>query len=145
MSRSVNRVLLIGNLGADPELRYTKGNTPVCNMRIATSYTPRAQEGGQEQVEWHRVVAFGEQANACAKFLAKGRQVYVEGRNATRVYEKDGQRHQSTEVIVERIVFLGSRADGQPANTNQQKPAPKQYDGPEPDEGPGIGDDNIRW
>lgn len=107
---SVNKVILIGNLGADPELRYTpNGNRPVCSLRIATSEVFKDKSGQrQEQTEWHRVTVWGEQAENCNKYLSKGRSVYVEGRLQTRSWDdKDGQKKYSTEVIAERVKFLG--------------------------------------
>lgn len=112
---SVNKVILIGNLGADPELRYTpNGNRPVCSLRIATSEVYKDKSGQkQEQTEWHRVTVWGEQAENCNKYLAKGRSVYVEGRLQTRSWDdKDGQKKYSTEVVAERVKFLGGAGGG---------------------------------
>lgn len=107
---SVNKVILIGNLGADPELRYTpNGNRAVCNLRIATSETFKDKAGNkQEQVEWHRVTVWGDQAEACHKYLSKGRSVYVEGRLQTRSWDdKDGTKKYSTDIVADRVLFLG--------------------------------------
>ena len=107
---SVNKVILIGNLGADPELRYTpNGNRPVCSLRIATTEVYKDKAGQkQEQTEWHRITVWGDQAENCNKYLAKGRSVYVEGRLQTRSWDdKDGQKKYSTEVVAERVKFLG--------------------------------------
>jgi single-strand DNA-binding protein len=112
---SVNKVILIGNLGADPELRYTpNGNRPVCSLRIATSEVFKDKSGQrQEQTEWHRVTVWGEQAENCNKYLSKGRSVYVEGRLQTRTWDdKDGQKKYSTEVVAERVKFLGGGQGG---------------------------------
>ena len=107
---SLNKVQIIGHLGADPELKYTPSNRPVCNLSIATSETWKDKQSGEkkEKTEWHRCQVWGELAEVCAKFLAKGRQVYVEGKLQTREYEKDGQRRFSTEIVVSNVVFLGS-------------------------------------
>jgi single-strand DNA-binding protein len=108
---SVNKVILIGNLGADPELKYTPSNRPVCNLRIATNEVFKDKSGQrQERTEWHRVTVWGEQAENCSKYLAKGRSVYVEGRLQTRSYDKDGQKHYATDVVADRVVFLSDGA-----------------------------------
>lgn len=106
---SVNKVILVGNLGADPELKYTPSNRALCNLRIATTDVFKDKGGQrQERTEWHRVTVWGEQAENCSKYLAKGRSVYVEGRLQTRSYDKDGQKHYATDVVADRVVFLGS-------------------------------------
>ncbi|HLK92945.1 MAG TPA: single-stranded DNA-binding protein [Polyangia bacterium] len=105
---SVNKVILIGNLGADPELKYTPSQRPLCNLRIATTEVYKDKSGQrQEKTEWHRVTVWGDQAENCNKYLAKGRSVYVEGRLQTRSYDKDGQKHYATDVVADRVVFLG--------------------------------------
>jgi single-strand DNA-binding protein len=105
---SVNKVILIGNLGADPELKYTPSSRPLCNLRIATSEVFKDKAGQrQERTEWHRVTVWGDQAENCSKYLAKGRSVYIEGRLQTRSYDKDGQKHYATDVVADRVVFLG--------------------------------------
>lgn len=116
---SLNRVTLIGNLGRDPELRYTANGQAVTEFSMAMSerFTSNGQQ--QERTEWANIVVWGGQAEACAQYLAKGRQVYVEGRLQTRNYEKDGVKHWRTEVIASQVVFLGSK---------QQDDAPA-YDG----------------
>ena len=109
---SVNKVILVGNLGADPELKYTPSNRPVCNLSVATNEVWKDKGGQkQERTEWHRVNVWGEQAENCSKFLAKGRMVYVEGRLQTRSWDdKDGKKRYSTEVVADRVVFLGGGA-----------------------------------
>ncbi|HSY40643.1 MAG TPA: single-stranded DNA-binding protein [Polyangia bacterium] len=110
---SVNKVILIGNLGADPELKYTPSQRPLCNLRIATTEVYKDKSGvRQEKTEWHRVTVWGDQAENCNKYLAKGRSVYVEGRLQTRSYDKDGQKHYATDIVADRVVFLGSGAGG---------------------------------
>lgn len=110
MRNSVNRVELMGNLGADPDLKYTPSGKAVCNLRIATNETWKDKSGQtQTRTEWHRVTVWGKQAENCAKFLAKGRQVMVEGKLSTRMYEKDGQKHYVTEVVCKTIQFLGGK------------------------------------
>jgi len=106
---SVNKVILIGRLGKDPEIRYTPSGTAVTNLSIATSFKPK---DGEEKTEWHRCVAFGKTAEICGQYLHKGSQVYIEGRLQTRDREdKDGNKRFTTEVLVERMQMLGSRAD----------------------------------
>jgi single-strand DNA-binding protein len=110
----LNKVFIIGNLGRDPELRYTQTNRPVTTLNVATtrSYT-NADNQRIEETEWHRVVVWGAQAEHCNKYLAKGRQVHVEGRLQTRSYEdKDGVTRYSTEVVAEWVQFLGQRPAG---------------------------------
>jgi single-strand DNA-binding protein len=111
---SVNKVILIGNLGADPELKYTPSQRPLCNLRIATTEVYKDKSGQrQEKTEWHRVTVWGDQAENCNKYLAKGRSVYVEGRLQTRSYDKDGQKHYATDIVADRVVFLGSGGGGE--------------------------------
>jgi single-strand DNA-binding protein len=110
----VNKVILIGNLGRDPELRYTQSQTPVCQLSLATTraYTNRNNER-VEETEWHRVVVWGKQAEFCNQYLTKGRQVYIEGRLQTRSWDdKDGNKRYSTEVVADTVQFLGSRGEG---------------------------------
>lgn len=111
---SVNKVILVGNLGADPELKYTPSNRPVCRLSIATTEVWKDKDGQrQERTDWHRIVVWGPQAENCAKFLAKGRQCLVEGRLRNRSYEaKDGTKKYTTEILADRVLFLGS-GDGQ--------------------------------
>ncbi len=105
---SVNKVILIGNLGADPELKYTPTNRAVCNLRIATNEVWKDKAGArQERTEWHRVTVWGDQAENCSKYLSKGRPVYIEGKLQTRQYDKDGQKHYATDIIADRVQFLG--------------------------------------
>ena len=110
---SVNKVILVGNLGADPELKYTPSSRPLCNLRIATTDVYKDKAGQrQEKTEWHRVTVWGDQAENCNKYLAKGRSVYIEGRLQTRSYDKDGQKHYATDIVADRVVFLGSGGGG---------------------------------
>lgn len=106
---SVNKVILVGNLGADPELKYTPASKAVCNLRVATSESWKDKASGEkkESTEWHRVTVWGDLGENCAKYLAKGRTVYVEGRLQTRSYDKDGQKHYSTDIVADKVVFLG--------------------------------------
>jgi single-strand DNA-binding protein len=109
MAGGVNKVILVGNLGADPDMRFTPSGQGVCELRIATSESWNDKNGQrQERVEWHRVVVWGKRAEVCAKYLSKGRQVYVEGRIQTRNYDdKEGNKRYITEVIANDVQFLG--------------------------------------
>jgi single-strand DNA-binding protein len=113
MAGGVNKVILIGNLGADPETRYTQGGQAVTNFRIATSdrWTDRNGQA-QERTEWHRIVTFGRLAEHCRDYLSKGRQVYVEGRIQTRQWEdKDKNKRYTTEIVAQTVQFLGARGE----------------------------------
>lgn len=104
----LNKVTLIGNLGADPELKHTQSGQSVCNFSLATTKKWTDQAGQkQEKTEWHRIVVWGKQADSCGQYLAKGRQAYVEGELQTREYEKDGIKRYVTEIVASQILFLG--------------------------------------
>ncbi len=111
---SVNKVILLGNLGRDPETRYTTGGDAVCNLNIATSEQWKDKSGEkQEKTEWHRVVLFGRQAEIAGEYLKKGRSVYIEGRLQTRKYtDKDGVEKYSTEIVGDRMQLIGSAREG---------------------------------
>lgn len=125
---SVNKVILVGHLGADPELRVTKSGTPVCNMRLATNNVYYDKEGSkQEETNWHRVVTWGKQGETCKTHLSKGRQVYVEGRIQNRSWEdKEGNKRYADDVVSSRVVFLGGgrAAEGPPPPAHSPTPAP---------------------
>jgi single-strand DNA-binding protein len=112
----VNKVILIGNLGANPELRYTQGGQAVANFRIATNEKWNDKNGQtQERTEWHRVVVWGKLAELCNQYLVKGRQVYVEGRLQTREWtDKENKKNYTTEVVAQQVTFLGGRDGAQP-------------------------------
>lgn len=105
----INKVILVGNLGADPETRTTAGGTAVGNLRIATTERRKDKDGNwSDHTEWHRVTLWGRDAENAAKYLKKGRQVYVEGRLQTRKYQdKDGQDKFATEIVADILKFLG--------------------------------------
>ena len=111
---SVNKVILIGNLGSDPELRNTSGGNSVCNFSIATNEVWTGKDGQKnERVEWHKIVVWGKQAENCQQYLKKGRQVYIEGKNQTRSWDdKDGVTRYVTEVVARQVVFLSGGSDG---------------------------------
>ncbi|UCD18428.1 MAG: single-stranded DNA-binding protein [Candidatus Zixiibacteriota bacterium] len=108
---SVNKVILIGNLGKDPELRYTPGGQAVANFSLATSEKWRDKDGAmQDKTEWHNIVLWGRQAEIAKEYLSKGRQVYIEGRIQTRSWDdKEGNKRYTTEVVAQRLQFLGTR------------------------------------
>ncbi len=111
---SLNKAMIIGRLGGDPEVRYTQSNTAVATMNIATSEKYRDANGEmQETTEWHRVVAWGKLAEVCQKYVKKGSQIYVEGPTQTRQWEdKEGQKRYTTEIKVLTLQLLDSRQDG---------------------------------
>ena len=128
---SINKVILIGNLGADPELRYTSGGTPVADLRLATSRKFKGRDGGmQEDTQWHRVVVWSKQAENCKEYLSKGSQVYIEGRLQTRQWEdRDGNKRYTTEVVAETVQFLGGRGGGG-GGGYAEPPPPDDIDAP---------------
>jgi single-strand DNA-binding protein len=113
MARGVNKVILVGNLGQDPELRYTGGGTAVCNLRLATNESYKDANGEWvEKTEWHSVVAWARLAEICNEYLHKGSQVYFEGSLQTRSYEdRDGNTRYTTEIKAREMMLLGGRDD----------------------------------
>jgi single-strand DNA-binding protein len=111
MARGINKVILVGNLGADPETRYTTNGSAITSIRIATSESWKDKQTGeqQERTEWHRVKFFGRLAEIAGEYLKKGSQVYVEGKLRTDEYEKDGIKRYSTDIIADEMQMLGSR------------------------------------
>jgi single-strand DNA-binding protein len=109
MAGGVNKVILVGRLGADPDMRYTPSGQGVCELRLATNESWTDKNGQrQERTEWHRIVVWGKRAEICSKYLSKGREVYIEGRIQTRQYDdKDGNKRYMTEVIAQDVQFLG--------------------------------------
>ena len=112
MTRTVNKVMLIGRLGTDPDLKYTASGTAVTSFRLATTRYSKGPDGlAHEDVEWHSIVAWDKLAETCTQFLSKGRLVYVEGRLQTRSWDgPDGQQHYRTEVVIHEMLMLDSRA-----------------------------------
>lgn len=110
--RGVNKVILIGNLGADPELRYTASGTAVAKFRIATTEFFTDKQGTrQERTDWHRIVAWGKLAEICGQYLSKGKQVYIEGRIRNDSWEQDGVKRYSYEIVADNMQMLGSAGD----------------------------------
>lgn len=112
----LNKVILIGNVGADPEVRQTSGGTSVCELSLATSESYKDKDGNRTtKTEWHRIVVWGATADNVGRFVKKGSKVYVEGRIQTREWEdKDGNKRYTTEIIASQVTFLDSKRDGAP-------------------------------
>lgn len=139
----LNKIQIIGNLGADPELRYTQSGAAVANFNVATSRRYKDGAGEQqEETEWFRVVAWQRLAETCAQYLAKGRQVYVEGRMQTRTWEdQQGQKRYMTELVAQEVKFLGGR-DGSGGGGGDGQGAPAGDSGMGSGGGSGGGDIN---
>ena len=153
MAEGLNRVQLIGNVGQDPELRFTQSGQGILNMRLATNERFKGKDGEwQDRTEWHTVVVWGKRGEGLNKVVSKGTQLYVEGRLQTRSWEdKTGAKRYSTEVVAEKVLLLGSKGGGGRRSADD-------YDGPPADGGYGggggggspssSGDDDIpfgRW
>lgn len=124
---TVNRVILVGNIGKDAEIRYTTGGAAVSTLSLATTevWNDKASGQRQERTEWHRVVVWGKQAETLSEYLTKGRQIYIEGRLQTRQWDdKDGNKRYTTEVRTDRIVLLGGRSSTGEAGAVQQGSSP---------------------
>ena len=136
MARGINKVILIGNLGRDPEMRQTDGGSAVANFSVATSETWKDKASGeqQERTEWHNCVAFARLAEICGEYLAKGSKVYIEGSLRTSTWEADGVKKYRTEVMVRDMQMLGG--DGQ-----QRQSKPAQTDPNYVDDGSDLDDD----
>ena len=130
---SVNKVIVLGNLGRDPELRYTANGAAVCNIALATSRNWKSKDTGerQEETEWHRVVFYDKLAEVAGEYLKKGRPVYVEGRLKTRKWQdKDGKDNYTTEIVAESMQLLGGREEGGEARAPAPRPAPSRAPAP---------------
>lgn len=139
MARGVNKVILVGTLGQDPEVKYLTNGNAVCNLSLATSEQWKDKQTGEkkEKTEWHRVVMFGKVAEIAGEYCRKGSQVYIEGKLETREWEKDGVKRYTTEIKVDMqgtMQLLGGKpADGssQPKPQQQSKPQPSQQAAPD--------------
>lgn len=122
----INKAILIGNLGADPEVRYTQSGSTVANFNMATNERWKDQNGEQqEQVEWHRVIAFGRKAEICEEFLAKGSKIYIEGRIQTRKWgDKDGVTRFATEIVARTVTMLDTKGGGSSRPPEPPPPEP---------------------
>ncbi|MBU4053115.1 MAG: single-stranded DNA-binding protein [Proteobacteria bacterium] len=122
----INKAIILGRLGKDPEVRYTQDGRAIANFTVATSEEWKDKDTGdkKERTEWHRIVAFNKLGEICGEYLAKGKQVYVEGRIQTREWtDKDGGKRYTTEIVASDVQFLGSKQDGPqtPRATQDQK------------------------
>jgi single-strand DNA-binding protein len=131
----LNKVMLIGHLGRDPELKYTPGGAAVATFTVATAEPYKDKDGNwQERPEWHRLVVWNKQAENAAEYLKKGQLVFVEGRLQTRTWEKDGQKHYTTEIVVFNFQMLGRKGEGGggapdiPPPSDDLAPPPPQSD-----------------
>ena len=121
MARGINKAIIVGNLGRDPEVRYTANGNAIANITVATTESWKDKQSGerQEKTEWHRVVFFGRLAEVAGEYLKKGAQVYIEGRLQTRKWEdKSGQERYTTEIVANEMQMLGSRGDGTTGTSN---------------------------
>jgi len=139
----VNKVILVGNLGVDPEVRFTPSGQAVANFRIATSESWKDKDGQkQERTEWHRIVVWGKLGELCGEYLKKGRQVYLEGRLQTREWnDKEGKKNYTTEVVVSNVCFLGGGEGRKMEGGGRREEGGMQ--GYPPDSGPEPLDDDI--
>lgn len=135
----VNKVSLIGNLGADPIIRYSQSGAPIANLRLAIGERRKDGDGWKDHTEWVSVTAFGKTAENVGQYLSKGSQVYVEGRLQTREYQdKEGNKRKATEVVAHDVVFLGGKGDAKPG----PKSKPREGAVPTEDDG-GFYDDSL--
>ncbi len=130
--RGVNKVILVGNLGNDPETRYMPSGSAVTNLSVATNELWKDKQTGEQKdrTEWHKVAMFGRLAEIAAEYLRKGSQVYIEGKLRTSKYEKEGQTHYSTEIIADQMQMLGGK-QGQAGSAPSEKPSqpgPEDFD-----------------
>ena len=132
MARGVNKVILLGNLGNDPEVKYTQGGMAIATLSLATTYSRKDTEGNfQEKTEWHRVKLFGKTAEVAGEYLKKGSQVYIEGRIEYGSYEKDGVKHYTTDIIGDDMQMLGSGAGR--GDSSSERPSRPQQSAPRRD------------
>jgi single-strand DNA-binding protein len=136
----LNKVVLIGNLGRDPEIRHSQQGLAVVNFSIATSeqWTDKNTGDRQEKTEWHNIVVFGKQAETCARYLSKGSQIFIEGRLQTSTYEKEGQTHYMTKIVVSNFQFLGDKQ----GSRDYPEPGLKPTKGPQGRNNPEIYDEH---
>ncbi len=134
---SVNKVILVGNVGRDPEVRYLDKNVAVANFTLATTERGFTMQNGTQvpdRTEWHTIVAWRSLAELAEKYIRKGMQLYVEGKIQTRSWEKDGVKRYATEIVADTIQLLGKRQDNEAAQTATPTPAPTAENAPAPGE-----------
>ncbi|MCH2568165.1 MAG: single-stranded DNA-binding protein [Pseudomonadales bacterium] len=131
MARGINKVILIGNLGQDPETRYLPSGGAVTNVSLATTESWRDRESGEQRdrTEWHRVVFFRRLAEIAGEYLKKGSKVYIEGQLRTRQWEREGQKHYTTEIVANEMQMLDSRGEGGSSNYSSQGGGQSSYGG----------------
>ena len=141
MARGINKVILIGNLGQDPETRYLPDGNAVTNVSVATSKSWKDRDSGQtnERTEWHKVVFFRRLAEIAGEYLHKGSKVYIEGELRTRQWEKDGQKHYTTEVVANEMQMLDSRGDSvgfnqSSSSSSSSSKSSQEFDSPPPED-----------
>ncbi len=126
MAKGLNKVLLIGRLGADPEIRYTSDGTAVANFSIATNRPIKRGEQWEEETDWHKIVAWKRLAEVCSEYLRKGSNIYVEGQLRTRSWEdRDGNKRWTTEVVARDMMMLDSKVEGKAGGTDLEPPQPE--------------------
>jgi single-strand DNA-binding protein len=125
MARGINKVILIGNLGRDPETRYSQGGNAVTNFSVATSESWRDRQSGEQQdrTEWHNVVCFSRLAEIAGEYLKKGSKVYIEGSLRTSSWEQDGQKRYRTEIMARELQMLDGRGGGAPTGFESESPS----------------------
>lgn len=123
---SVNKVILVGNVGADPEIRTSKSGSKVASIRLATTERRKGQDGTwADHTEWHRLTVFGKTAETVEAYVEKGKQLYIEGKLSTTSYEKDGQKRYSTDIIVDVLQMLGKKGAGDGSETGRGRTMPE--------------------
>ena len=132
MSRGLNKVMIIGHLGRDPEMRYTPAGKPVTTFTVAVSRSWNTNDGERHsETEWFNIVAFGSLAETCKQYLNKGKQVYVDGRLQTRRWDdKEGVKHTSVEIVANEMIMLGDRRDQNPHGHTPTESEPRDTDSP---------------
>jgi single-strand DNA-binding protein len=141
----INRVILVGRLGRDPEMRYTGSGTPVVNFSLATNERWSDQNGGrQERTEWHNIVVWSKLAEICNQYLSKGQLVYIEGRLQTREWDdRDGNRRRTTEIVAREMKMLGPRSDEMGMGPTGERPGSRPTEPSQPSPEVEITDDDI--
>jgi single-strand DNA-binding protein len=149
MAKGLNKVMIIGNLGRDPEIRYTPDGLAIAKFSVATTERRKGRDGNfEDQTDWHRITAFGKLGEICGEYLSKGSQVYIEGRISYGSYEKDGQTIYTTDIIANEMVMLGGNRDsrsgggggrGYGGGKSSNAPADDYRSAPNP----GVEDDDI--
>lgn len=141
MARGVNKVILVGNLGNDPETKYTQGGLAITTLSVATTNVRKDKEGQQiEKTEWHRVKLFGKLGEIAGEYLRKGSQCYIEGRIEYGSYDKDGVKHYTTDIIADEMQMLGGKSEG---GSQRQESAPRRAPAQQQAPADDFADDDI--